>query len=516
MLNDLQLTFDFEEDKTVGAELFPIPSCVTHLPEGYKGFAGFHKYWGKKPIEAWRFLIEKLTEPNSIVLDPFLGSGLIAKECVAQNRRFIGFDVNPISIELTKLYLRTPNYMDLRDALCRIEDRLKTLINSMYLLADGNLATHILWKDNRITRVWTKRGGRRIELNLTKAEIDRLQNVRMYEPRFLRDLRLFDNSRINSRKACNFTELFTPRALRAIDLIKTEIAEYSGDLNRALQLILSASSGQMSKMVFAISKRGKTKNVETKIDESVNSLPDHGPIEVGSWAVGYWQPAQHFEINAWNCYAAKSQKLLKAVGAAGLTKPIMISSSLDCFINRGQTVYIQQADAEVLLKNIPTGTISVILTDPPHGDRIPYLELSEMWNGIIGIESNYKDELVVSNAKERGKDILAYKKKLTSIFCECSRVLQKNGVLAFMFNTRSTHYWDSLRELEATSDLVYLGCYPIAYSAGSILQDNRKGSLKKDFVLLYGKSVGKGYLTRIIDNFRIINGWTTRHPEEIY
>ena len=92
----------------------------------------------------------------------------------------------------------------------------------------------------------------------------------------------------------------------------------------------------------------------------------------------------------------------------------------------------------------------------PHGDRIPYLELSEMWNGIIGLESNYEDELVVSNAKERGKDILAYKRKLVSIFRECSRILEKNGILAVMFNARSRHYWDSLQELEATSNLSIL------------------------------------------------------------
>ena len=516
MVENLQTTFDFDGNREVDVQLSPVRAYDAHLPAGYKGFASFHKYWGKKPIEAWRFLIEKLTEPNSIVLDPFLGSGLIARECIDQDRRFIGFDVNPISIELTKLYLQAPDYMDLRNAICRIENRLKALINSMYLLSDGNLATHILWENDRITQVWTKRGRRRIALNLTKEEIEQLQDMEMYEPRLLRELRLFDNSRINSQKTYNFTKLFTPRALRAIDLIKAEIAQYSGNLKRALYLILSASAGQMSKMVFAISKRNKTKDVEAKIDKQVNPLRDSGSIEVGSWAVGYWQPARHFEVNAWNCYMTKAQKLLKTVAEAELTKPIVISSSLCSFINRHQPVYIQQGDSEILLKKIPTGTIRVVLTDPPHGDRIPYLELSEMWNGIIGLESNYEDELVVSNAKERGKDILAYKKKLASIFHECSRILEKNGVLGFMFNTRSKHYWDSLRELEATSGLVYLGCYPIAYSAGSILQDNRKGGLKTDFVLLYGKSVSKEDQIRIIDTFKITYGWTTRHPKEIH
>lgn len=511
MLENSQATFDFDIDTNAGTQVPPVRAYGAPLPTGYKGFANFHKYWGKKPVEAWRFLIEKLTQPNSIVLDPFLGSGLIAKECLDQDRRFIGFDVNPISIELTKLYLQAPDYMDLRNAICRIENRLKPPIDSMYLLSDGNLATHILWENDKITQVWTKRGRKRIELNLTKEDIMRLQEMEMYEPRLLRNLRLFDNSRINSQKTHNFTELFTPRALRAIDLIKAEIVQYSEDLQRALYLILSASAGQMSKMVFAISKRNKTKDTKPEIDP----LRDGGSIEVGSWAVGYWQPARHFEINAWNCYMTKAQKLLKTIGEGKLTKSVVTSPSLSSFVNRHQPVCIQQGDSETLLKKIPTGTVRVILTDPPHGDRIPYLELSEMWNGIIGLESNYEDELVVSNAKERGKDIRAYKRKLASIFHECSRILEKNGILAFMFNTRSTHYWDSLRELETTSELVYLGCYPIAYSAGSILQDNRKGGLKTDFVLLYGKLMSKEDRTRIVDTFKSTGGWTTKHPKDI-
>ena len=71
MLNNLQTTFDFYRNGALG---------IQSSPEGYKGLSSFHKYWGKKPTEAWRFLIENLTEPSDIVLDPFLGSGLIAKE----------------------------------------------------------------------------------------------------------------------------------------------------------------------------------------------------------------------------------------------------------------------------------------------------------------------------------------------------------------------------------------------------------------------------------------------------
>ena len=495
ILDDSQRTLDPNRNSAVSIHL---------PPEGYKGLSGFHKYWGKKPTEAWRFLIENLTEPGDIVLDPFLGSGLIAKECVVHDRRFIGFDVNPVSIELTKLYLQPPDYVDLKNAIHNVESRVKTIINSIYLLSDGNVATHFLWDKDRITRVWIKNGRKRIELNLDKVEIEKLQSVKPYEPIVkLRNLRLFDNSRINSKKSFTVTELFTPRALQVIDIIKSEIEQYSGALKRALSLILSSSLGQMSKMVFAVSNRGKTKGKKTN------------RVEVGSWVIGYWRPNQHFEINAWNCYENKARKLLKAIQEVGVTHQANISPSLRHFLYRQEITYIHQGDSEKLLKDIPTGTIKVVLTDPPHGDRIPYLELSEMWNSIIGLDSNYEEELIVSNAKERGKDIHAYNKKLLSIFYECSRVLEKNGLLAVIFNARLESYWDSLHKLEEVSGLAYLGCYPMKYSAGSVVQDSRKGSLRTDFVLLYGKNVSKEYRTGIVDTFSIISEWSPDYPRRV-
>lgn len=494
MLDNLQTTLNFDGTGPIGVQL---PT------EGYKGFASFHKYWGKKPIEVWQFLIETLTEADDIVLDPFMGSALIAKECIAHNRRFIGFDVNPISVELAKLYLAPPNYVDLGRAVYALENRVKPLINSMYLLSDGTLATHLLWEQNKITQVWTKRRGKRIVLNPVKGELERLQNVKRYEPRRVRELRLFDNSRINSRESLTLADFFTPRALQAIDLIKAEIARYSGNLKRALLLTLSAAVGQMSTMVFAVTRRGKTKGVETS------------GIEVGSWSVGYWRPAQHFEVNAWNCYATKADKLLKAVGETGIPEPVTMSPTVTKFLHRADEVYVQKGDSEECLKDIPSCTVSVILTDPPHGDRIPYLELSEMWNSIIGLDANYAEELVVSNAKARGKDVGAYNRKLASIFRQCARVLKNNGVLAVIFNARSVSHWDSLRELESGLRFEYLGCYPLVYSAGSLLQDNRRGGLRTDFVLLYGKRMSNECRIRIMDTFLRVTGWTRCYPREL-
>jgi DNA modification methylase len=49
-------------------------------PATYKGIYSFHKYWGKKPTESIAFFIQKFTDESDVILDPFLGSGFIARE----------------------------------------------------------------------------------------------------------------------------------------------------------------------------------------------------------------------------------------------------------------------------------------------------------------------------------------------------------------------------------------------------------------------------------------------------
>lgn len=486
-----QLSFDFDD----------VPR--THAsPKGYKGLSGFHKYWGKKPIEAWSFLIDTLTKPNDIVLDPFLGSGLIAKESVDKNRRFIGFDINPISIKLTKLYLQHPEYIELKTALANITKKVKPLIDEMYTLNDGRTLSHILWKENRILKTWIKPGRKRVELHLAYKEIARLEKANGYIPKHINAIQLHDNSRINSSKELTYNNLFTPRALRAIDLLKEEINEFDGNLKRALELILSASLGQMSKMVFAVSRRGKTKGKETS------------NIEVGSWVIGYWRPREHFEVNAWNCFENKAKKLLKAIKNIGYQEVSSVTEDLSELLISDAKAYLYVGDSEELLKEVPSNRVKVVLTDPPHGDRIPYLELSEMWNSVLGLDVNYPDELVVSNAKERSKDKVEYNRKLKSILTESTRVLENNGVMAVMFNTRSQEHWNSLKSLGENSTLSYLGCYPLEYSAGSVVQDNRKGGLKNDFVLIYAKNPDIEHINDILGKFSILNEWSTEHPKK--
>jgi 16S rRNA G966 N2-methylase RsmD len=55
-----------------------------------------HHEWAQG-VEEVAYLIEKLTEPGELVLDPFAGSGAFGRAALALNRRYLGVDLAPES-----------------------------------------------------------------------------------------------------------------------------------------------------------------------------------------------------------------------------------------------------------------------------------------------------------------------------------------------------------------------------------------------------------------------------------
>ena len=133
------------------AEDTQISVAEMHAPSGYKGFYRFHKYWGKKPHEPLAYVIEQLTAPGDVVLDPFCGSGTTGREALLRSRKFVGFDINPAAVELTRLLLHPPSEEALRDAISHIDQAAKPEILDSYLLEDGStiaVTFSLEWRPN--------------------------------------------------------------------------------------------------------------------------------------------------------------------------------------------------------------------------------------------------------------------------------------------------------------------------------------------------------------------------------
>ncbi len=60
------------------------------------------KHPTQKPIALLERVVEACTEDDAVVLDPFCGSGTTGVAAVAKGRRFVGIDMNPEYLDLTK------------------------------------------------------------------------------------------------------------------------------------------------------------------------------------------------------------------------------------------------------------------------------------------------------------------------------------------------------------------------------------------------------------------------------
>lgn len=489
MVSQEQLPFEVDE--------FSVPQRLAFNPKGYTGLYSFHKYWGKKPSETIGFLIEKLSSTGDVVCDPFVGSGVVVLESLLRGRRVIASDLNPIAVELTKFLGNPPPYEEVKTAFAVIKSEAESKINETYIIQrPPQVASHYLWDEDRLVSVWARnpRGRSRIELTPERHDVDLAESFENYIPHILRQPRFFTNSRINAESSLTIRDLFTGRALRNIELILEAISKLPYPLRQTFLLSLTASSGQMSKMVFAITNRGKTTG---KVSPR---------IEVGSWVIGYWRPKLNFEVNVWNCYEGKVLKLIKSLALSKKSATVDFAESPSDVLDGEKKASVHLADALTTLRSLPTGSISLIVTDPPHSDRIPYLELSEMWNVLLNISAEFEKEIVVSNAIERRLNKDRYNFMMREFTDLAASRLKTGGVLALIYNARDSRSWHYIDDIISRRLLNFAGHIPLKYSATSIVQDNRKGSLETDFVLIFTKG------SNSLDNMKSIPGWSTEYP----
>ncbi len=440
------------------------------MNSGYKGIFATHKYWGKKPPELCSKIIDALSLPEDLVVDPFMGSGVLARVCFDKGRNFIGSDINPVALSIARMFTNPPSAAFAQDVFNRIRCHAEKNIKELYLDLEGNEVTHIIRTMNKPEELWIANGNK-----LRLGDIELWDDEKSFDtdsvPFF--EHKLFENSRINVEKNQTIAALFTPRAIVAIKVLKNAIADLDAKQQWVGNYILTSSLGQMSKMVFAIKRRNQS-----------NSACDKRKYEVGSWVIGYWRPKLNIEVNAWRVFEGRANKLIKAL--------IDNDFSGDLFnpVKTTPAVKLMESDGFRLMKEMSDNVVDLVITDPPHNDRIPYLELSAMWNSVLEKSADYGNEWVISDAPARKKNSEDFFNKLRNFMNECARILKDNGKLVLMYNTTDPTFWELIQRLDKSEEntLSYIGKFYAEYSARSVVQDCRKGALKHDWCLVFVKN----------------------------
>jgi DNA modification methylase len=136
------------------------------------------------------------------------------------------------------------------------------------------------------------------------------------------------------------------------------------------------------------------------------------------------------------------------------------------------------------LGKIGNESVDYIYTDPPYGKKIPYLDLSMMWNAWLDLEVSENDyQLEAIEGGEHHKTRDDYSNLLAESIREMYRVLKFDRWMSFVFAHKDPEYWHLIVDTAARIGFEYVS---------AVKQNNGQTSFKKrqhPFTVLSGQLI---------------------------
>jgi 16S rRNA G966 N2-methylase RsmD len=251
--------------------------------------------------------------------------------------------------------------------------------------------------------------------------------------------------------------LFTKRQLAQLAFLKSLIDAVTNESVRK-SLLLAFSS--------TLTKINRTYHNSSQRDENAGDCA----------AFRYYRyriAPEEVELNVWRTYETKFKKVLSA--KHDIEPKINTKTIGNATIIKGTATNY---------KWIPNESIDYIYTDPPYGKKIPYLDLSVMWNAWLGLEVTNEDlqqEAIVGGEQDKSKD--EYNTLISESIKEMYRVLKFDRWLSFVFAHKDPEFWHLIVETAEQCGFEYVGAMP---------QKNGQSSFKKrqhPFTVLSGQLI---------------------------
>ncbi len=166
------------------------------------------------------------------------------------------------------------------------------------------------------------------------------------------------------------------------------------------------------------------------------------------------------DLEIWTTFNTKYKKLLNAKKDIA---PLINKNTI-----KNLTV---KKDTATNLSWIKNESIDYIYTDPPYGAKIPYLDLSTMWNAWLDLDVSENDrnlEAIEGGTQKKTRD--EYVDLLSQSITEMYRVLKFDRWMSFVFAHKNPHYWHAIVDTAEKAGFEY---------AGTIKQANGQTSFKK-------------------------------------
>jgi 16S rRNA G966 N2-methylase RsmD len=373
------------------ADIQPITQPIAAQRQQAKRHYGVHPYFTRRPFNVIREYILRYSNERDCVVDPFGGSGVTAIEAFLENRTAIHNDINPLA-----------NF----------------IAQGIVGLSNGSVSSY-------------------------KAALEQLKAV--CQPRLikiqhsdaselaalLQSLPLPGNIRLPATSDVEFyLDLFTPRQLTALALLKAQIDEISDAPSRnGLLLAWSATLAKLNKTFLSAKGRAASRG-GTSIFSIYRYKIAKEPVELLAWPT--------FEERANNVIAAKRE----------IDQAIKLKQTTGGWCGSFEA---RNQDVEELSEQL-AGKVDYIFTDPPYGGHISYLDLSVLWNNWLGLtfsdELREKEVIVGGELRHTEEEYIA---RLGNSVRACLRMLKKERWLSIVFQHWNVAYFEAILSAAAES-----------------------------------------------------------------
>ena len=373
------------------AHIDPILEAIPAARQEDARHYGVHPYFTRRPANVVRKYLKHYSQEGDTVLDPFGGTGVTAIEAFLLGRHSIQNALNPFANFIARNIADTtlPSTSPLRQAFERVE---RTCFQ----------------------------------------QIQDLEKDEALAQRFLETLPLPENIRLPRNSDAEFYyDMFTPRQLAGLALIKQAIGRENGVLRDSLLLAWSASVAKLNKTF--LSTKGRA---ESRGGSSIFSI------------YRYKLAAQSVELPIWETFQGRFLNVLAAKEEVLRLRDYRKEPSGGSLnLDSKKNFNVLALDAALLDQVIKPGSVDYIFTDPPYGAFISYLDLSILWNHWLGFpvtDETRERETIVGG--EQGHTEEHYKKSLAHSIKTCFRLLKPDRWLSIVFQHWDTSYFAVILE----------------------------------------------------------------------
>jgi len=490
-----------------------------------------HRYFARRPYSVFNGLIKHYSNAGNIVLDPFCGGGVTIVEGLRLRRKVIGVDLNPLSIFVTEMETTNTNIKNLNDIFEKIKKNVSDDIEKYYLTKCPKCKKQTTFHWMKFSYIFEcpnckksveikdlkKHGSGKFECNhckkifqpitakkvgeipfemeircqncnfkgIKKIDEDDLKKIQEIERNFdkiITENKLWypqdifpdaDRQRddaIYQKGIKFFKDLFTKRNLISLSILFKEISNYKTKEGQLVLLSFSDTLGWTSKM---------------------SSEPGHG------WQYhAYWLPYIFFECNVWDYFKKRFDVMLKAKEYSQIEIDSFYEKATNFEDLKDKTcLFLTQSSHEL---PIPEEKVDVIITDPPYGGNVQYMELSDFY--LVWIQKILKfdifKDIMLEAVETRHEGFPTeklpkhYKEMLYKIFKECHRVLKPNGWLVMTFHNKNFRIWNTIHSVVHDAGFVLSEEDGMIYQQPiknytQTLHTRSRGSMLGDFILSF-------------------------------